>query len=554
MQPHTHPTGATSTGVVDFLSRLLDTDFMARYECVAGRPEVVALHIAADSVIALAYYSIPVALLVFVRRRQDLRFSSVFVMFAAFILACGTTHVLDVLAFWWPAYRLDGVIKAVTALLSIGTAGMLWMLIPRAMALPSPASLAAANAKLRDEVKEKEHAREELRRAGLELEDRVQQRTSDLEKLNAKLTDEIRERTRIEETLRESEERFRLSIQTSPITVFNQDSQLRYTWINNPQSHMRCSDVIGKRDEDLFTPEAAEELTRLKRSVLETGSPVRAEISISASPDRPGVDTRFFEFRAEPLRDGEGRITGITGVKVDITQRKLEDQHRVFLMAELDHRVKNNLAMVLALAEESIGSVSTLEEFREAFGGRVRALAKTHTALAASKWEGVRMDELVNLTLGAYLMARPPRMQVSGEGVLLSAKGATAICMLLNELATNAAKHGSLSHVDGANVGEPHGGGEVTVRWARVAKAGEECEWLRLEWIESGGPAVRPPKRRGLGMEVVEGSAAYELGGSATLNFQPTGLRCVVEFPLNPQNTRRNRFENAAARSPGEVR
>lgn len=553
MQPHTHSPGASSTGIVDFLSRLLDTDFVPRYECVAGRPEVVALHIAADSVIALAYYSIPLALIVFVRRRRDLRFSSVFVMFAAFILACGTTHVLDVLAFWWPAYRLDGVIKAITAALSIGTAGMLWMLIPKALALPSPASLAAANAKLRDEITEKERARDDLRRAGLELEDRVHQRTSELETLNAKLTAEIAERMRIEETLRASEERFRLSIQTSPITVFNQDSQLRYTWISNPQSHMRSSEVIGKRDEDLFTPEAAAELTRFKRSVLESGRGVKAEIAIEASPERPGGETRFFEFRAEPLRDGEGRITGITGVKVDMTDRKLADQHRGFLMAELDHRVKNNLAMVLALAEESIGSVSTLEEFREAFGGRVRALAKTHTALAASKWEGVRMDELVNLTLGAYLMARPPRMRVAGEGVLLSAKGATAVCMLLNELATNAAKHGSLSRT-GVAGGEPHHAEEVSVRWMRTTKAGEECEWLRLEWVESGGPEVRPPKRRGLGMEVVEGSAAYELGGMATLDFRPGGLRCIVEFPLNAQNTRRNRFEHAAARPPGEVR
>ena len=131
--------------------------------CLAWDPGLVALQAGSDILIALAYYSIPAALFVFLRRRRDLEFRSVLGLFAAFILACGTTHVLGVVTLFTPIYWTDGIVKAVTAALSIATAIMLWPLLPKAIALPSPAALEAVNARLAREIEERDEATIELR-------------------------------------------------------------------------------------------------------------------------------------------------------------------------------------------------------------------------------------------------------------------------------------------------------------------------------------------------------------------------------------------------------
>ena len=139
--------------------------------CLAWDPGLVALQAASDLLIALAYFSIPAALIVFLRRRQDLAFRPIFGLFAAFILACGTTHVLGVITLFAPIYWFDGGVKAVTAALSIATAIMLWPLLPKALALPSPAALHALNARLAREVEERDATAIRLRRSEHRLRD-----------------------------------------------------------------------------------------------------------------------------------------------------------------------------------------------------------------------------------------------------------------------------------------------------------------------------------------------------------------------------------------------
>ena len=139
-----------------FLKNLFSSnDFMPHGHCYLWRPEIVWLHAVSDSLIALSYYSIPLGLIYFVRRRRDLAFRWMFVMFGIFIMACGTTHFMNVITLWNPMYRLDGVIKAFTALVSLVSAGALWLLIPKALALPGPAQLKAANEELQREVAER---------------------------------------------------------------------------------------------------------------------------------------------------------------------------------------------------------------------------------------------------------------------------------------------------------------------------------------------------------------------------------------------------------------
>jgi PAS domain-containing protein len=131
--------------------------------CYLWQTGLVELHVLSDSLIAIAYYSIPLTLLYFVRKRQDLPFNWIFILFGAFIVACGTTHIMDVWTLWYPTYWLSGSIKAATALVSVYTAMTLVPLVPQALALPSPAQLEAANRELEQEIQERQQIEAELR-------------------------------------------------------------------------------------------------------------------------------------------------------------------------------------------------------------------------------------------------------------------------------------------------------------------------------------------------------------------------------------------------------
>src|SRR5258708_36860204 len=141
--------------MMEFLNRLFSSDFMPHGYCYLWRPEIVWLHAISDGTITVAYYLIPLALIYFVCKRKDLPFHWIFLMFGIFIFGCGTTHLMEVWTLWHGTYRLAGVIKALTALASLATAALLITLIPKALALPSPAQLRAANLKLENEIRER---------------------------------------------------------------------------------------------------------------------------------------------------------------------------------------------------------------------------------------------------------------------------------------------------------------------------------------------------------------------------------------------------------------
>lgn len=148
----------------DFLKALFETDFMSHGHCYRWLPEVLWLHVISDALIALAYFSIPFALIYFIRKRSDLAFKQIFVLFVLFILLCGATHLMGIWSVWHGTYRLTGVIKAATALVSVGTAVVLWPLVPQALRLPSPKLLEEANAQLKHEIAQRKETEAELRR------------------------------------------------------------------------------------------------------------------------------------------------------------------------------------------------------------------------------------------------------------------------------------------------------------------------------------------------------------------------------------------------------
>ena len=184
---------------------VLATYFIPHGHCYLWKPGLVWLHALSDSLITLAYFLIPLELIWIVKKRQDIPFDWMFTLFGSFIICCGMTHLTEVWTLWHPDYWFSGLLKAVTAAVSLCTALVLVTLIPQLLAIPSPAELEAANSALKTEITERKQAQEELNKLTHDLEYRVQERTNALEDSNQLLQQENRERSLAEESLRASE-------------------------------------------------------------------------------------------------------------------------------------------------------------------------------------------------------------------------------------------------------------------------------------------------------------------------------------------------------------
>jgi len=205
-------------------------------------------------------------------------------------------------------------------------------------------------------------------------------------------------------------------------------------------------------------------------------------------------------------------------LEVEIGEHEKTEEALRFALLELDHRVKNTLATVQAIAEQTLENSSSPAEFAEGLRGRIRAMARIHTALAAHRWGTLGLRELIELVVGPY-RRHDAGVALACDDAALSAVEARAVGTALHELATNAAKYGALSTAEG-RVG-------IT---AAVSVTDERR--LRLVWRERNGPTVAEPTRRGLGTKLIEAALAYESGGTACLSFEEGGVRCEIDMPL----------------------
>ena len=220
--------------------------------------------------------------------------------------------------------------------------------------------------------------------------------------------------------------------------------------------------------------------------------------------------------QASPLRDPSGKVIGGVCAALDISDRKRIENHRILLLNELNHRVKNTLAIVQAIADQSFRGSATDAAARSMFEGRLMALSRIHDVLTDESWEGANLSEIVAQAISPHQGGSAGRFEISGPPMRLSAKMALSISMALHELATNAAKYGALSDDKG----------HVRIAWTAVRDA--DFWKLRLEWLETDGPTVVAPRHKGFGSRLIERGLAQELGGKASIEYRPTGVWCEI--------------------------
>lgn len=226
--------------------------------------------------------------------------------------------------------------------------------------------------------------------------------------------------------------------------------------------------------------------------------------------------------RVMPYRTADDTVDGVLITFIDITS-VVEIEKQQLLVDELNHRVRNMLAVVVAMSSQTLRRSKTLEEFREVFVGRIDALAAAYTLVARESWSEVSLREILEVELRPYVRSSNTMMQ--GPEVSLPPRVALVLGMAAHELATNAVRHGALSVP----------AGEVAVSWH--IETGASGAALVLAWDEIGGPAAAPPQRRGFGLSMLERSVINELQGAVNVTFGPGGLNARFRIPLSPGGT-----------------
>ena len=321
----------------------------------------------------------------------------------------------------------------------------------------------------------------------------------------------------VEAELRESEERFRLMSEHAPVMIWMSDAQGGCLHLNRMLREFWGVDedkLAAFNWQDTMHPEDAAHIGAQIMGALERRMSVTIVGRYNSALDD---EYHVLETHARPRFSASGEFLGMIGVNIDISERQRADAQRELLLAELNHRVKNTLAVVQSLAHQTFRNVDA-PEAKAAFEGRLLALASAHNLLTQSNWESAAMADVAADTLQAEGVNRD-RVVLSGPRVLLAPRAALAIAMALHELGTNALKYGALSN----------DAGRVHLTWS-VAEGSPRM--LRLDWREEGGPTVTPPSRRGFGSVLLERSLAHDLDGKVTTEFRSDGLVCVIEAPL----------------------
>jgi PAS domain S-box-containing protein len=268
----------------------------------------------------------------------------------------------------------------------------------------------------------------------------------------------------------------------------------------------RAEEIIGKPVMILIPPDHQEEeeaiLGRIRR-----GQRVEHYQTVRQRKDGGLID---ISLTVSPIRNAQGNVIGASKIARDVTEHKRSEAQAIILAREAEHRTKNILSTVLATVR--LSRADTSDDLKQLIEGRINALAKVHGLFVQSRWAGAELHSLVAQELLPYCGETEGRVRIDGPPVMLKPDTAQTIAISLHELATNAAKYGSLSAADGC----------VEIAWSRTADGR-----LGLRWIELGGPTVTPPTHRGFGTRVLE-NIIGQLRGEVRFDWRDQGLTCEI--------------------------
>jgi PAS domain S-box-containing protein len=270
-----------------------------------------------------------------------------------------------------------------------------------------------------------------------------------------------------------------------------------------PEDHQPTLEELLSR----YYPGERERVQELVARAIATGEPF---VEWEYRHLWPNDEVRWLLVRAKFLHNRDGSHAGSIGVIMDITDRKRSERNQALLVAELNHRVKNTLAVVQSLAYQSFSRSNDPRGAISAYEGRLNALASAHNLLTRENWKSAEITQIVRQALLPFCADN--RCQISGPTARVQSRVAVSLTLAFHELATNATKYGSLSTDEG----------QVHVSWDVVE------DGLEIVWQETGGPLVQEPKTQGFGTRMLRRALASDLGGRVDLRFDPEGLRCLI--------------------------
>jgi PAS domain S-box-containing protein len=324
---------------------------------------------------------------------------------------------------------------------------------------------------------------------------------------------DITERRRAQQELRDSERRLRLSQNAAGIASLELDvptgavigsDRFWEIWGLSRQESVHISVL-----ENIVIPQDS-----TVRSTTDTRAAGTANPNVEYRIRRPDTgELRWLSRHIEFTYDDAGRPQKMFGVMQDITEVKEAQARQQMLTHELEHRIKNILAMVSAIASQTLRN-SDLETASAVFSERLRALANAHDILTKTRWTTASFSEVIN---SAIAVLPTERVSVSGPALLLNAKMALSLALAVNELGTNSLKYGALSNDRG----------RVEINWTLTPEPDDQVA-LRWTWAETGGPTVSAPTRRGFGRFLIERVLASDFGGTVSIDYHPTGVVCLL--------------------------
>ncbi len=286
-------------------------------------------------------------------------------------------------------------------------------------------------------------------------------------------------------------------------------------------------DVLGKTFKDGIPESINQEFLALLDTVYRTGEPCvgsKMRLFIQTEPSGLSIE-RYLDFVLQPIFDPQGEMTGIFVEGSDVTEHVQTEQRQVLLIRELHHRVRNTLATVQGVMNSTARTAQTIEEYQDAFAGRIASLARTHAILTEEIQQFVSFAHLLTQELGPYSDAEEFSIVLDGPAVELPSQIAVPLGMTIHELTTNAVKYGALGKE----------GGSLKVNWDIVAgKDGRRA--LSCEWRERNGPLVIPPARQGFGSILLHRVLSQQIGAAISVDFPPEGFHLRMVVPIEVES------------------